>query len=115
MVNEKNLVKGLIISASIIGGSILLTGVLSFLSHSIFENKKPHHPHEHNSFCERRIPNEHEHPNKHYEIPQGHMKKHEATPEFKDERKEIKPQENQKNSEPKNELKTPENKPKSNA
>lgn len=110
MTNEKNLVKGLIISASIIGGAILLTGSLNFLSHFIGGHKKPQ-PHTNNTCCERRIPSEHENFKKGEKMPNhGHMKNRENAPEFKGEKKDRNPQENE-NDKPKSD----ENKPKSNA
>lgn len=99
MTNEKNLAKSLIISASIIGGSILLTGGLGILSHFIGGHKKPQ-PHINNTCCERRIPSEHENFKKGEKMPNhGYMKNRENAPEFKGENKDTKPE--NKNKQPK--------------
>lgn len=99
MTNEKNLAKGLIISASIIGGSILLTGALGIFSHVIFAHKKPQ-PYRENTCCEKRIIGEHDGFKKDSKAPHR-MKNH----EFKGDNKNSKPE--SKNEEPKG----PENKP----
>lgn len=104
MNNEKNLAKSLIISASIIGGSIILTGVMGILSHVMLGHKKPQ-PHRSEICCEKRIPSEHEHFKKDDKMPKNdHMKNQEGKPEFKGENKDEKPNEN---SEPKKDHQKP--------